>query len=161
MNRDDDAVSWTLGGPVGSPGQLTVLGDPYGGIKRPHDARMMGDVLTVFDNQAGMPGRKSRAVAYRIDPVAHTATMLWEFRNGGPNPGPTLGSVRQAADGSVLVNWSSGLQPIIEELAPNGTRLMSITIPGASSYRTVKYPPGDFDAATLRATAGGPQVTLP
>ena len=58
-----------------------------------------------------------------------TATMLWEFRNSGPNPGPTLGSVRQAADGSVLVNWSPGLQPIIEELAPNGTRLMSMHDP--------------------------------
>jgi hypothetical protein len=100
-------------------------------------------------------------VAYRIDEVARTATMLWEFRHPGPNPGATLGSVRQATDGSVLVNWSQGLQPIIEELAPNGTRLMSVTIPGASSYRTVKYAPGDFDVNTLRATAGGAQITLP
>ena len=122
---------------------------------------MVGDVLTVFDNQAGMPGRQSRAVAYRIDEGAGTATMLWEFRNSGPNPGATLGSVRQATDGSILVNWSQGLQPIIEELAPNGTRLMSITIPGASSYRTVKYAPGDFDVNRLRATAGGTQITLP
>ncbi len=124
---------------------------------------MVGDVLTVFDNQAGMPGRQSRAVAYRIDEVRafDTATMLWEFRNSGPNPGATLGSVRQATDGSILVNWSQGLQPIIEELAPNGTRLMSITIPGASSYRTVKYAPGDFDVNRLRATAGGTQITLP
>ncbi len=146
---------------MGSPGQLTVIGDPYGGLKRPHDARMVGDVLTVFDNQAGMPGRQSRAVAYRIDEVARTATMLWEIRNSGPNPGPTLGSVRQAVDGSILVNWSQGLQPIIEEFAPNRTRLMSITIPGASSYRTVKYAPGDFDVNTLRATAGGAQIALP
>jgi Arylsulfotransferase (ASST) len=154
-------ITWTLGGPAGSPGQLTVLGDPYGGPKRPHDARMVGDVLTVFDNQASIPGRQSRAVAYRIDEAAGTATLLWEFRNPGPNPGETLGSVRRATDGSVLVNWSSGLQPIIEEFAPNGTRLMAITIPGASSYRTVKYAPGDFDVTRLRATAGGAPITLP
>ena len=89
---DDGSVSWTLGGPVGSPGQLDVVGDPDGGPKRPHDARMVGDVLTVFDNQAGMPGRQSRAVAYRIDEVARTATMLREFQQRG-EPGSDLGGV--------------------------------------------------------------------
>ncbi len=87
--------------------------------------------------------------------------MLWEFRNSAPYTGDTLGSVQQADDGSVLVNWGAGLQPIVEELAPNGTRLMAIGLPaGGNSYRTVKYPPSDFDVATLRATAGG-SVTPP
>ncbi|HSP28109.1 MAG TPA: hypothetical protein VLN74_06125, partial [Ilumatobacteraceae bacterium] len=60
---------------------------------------------------------------------------------------------------SVLVNWGAGLQPLIEELAPNGTTLMSIGLPGFS-YRTLKYPPTDFDANVLRANAGG-SVTSP
>ena len=33
--------------------QLTIVGDPFGGPKRPHDARLNGNVLTMLDNQAG------------------------------------------------------------------------------------------------------------
>ncbi len=156
-------VEWTLGGPSTLAGlePLAIINDPYGGPKRPHDARMVGNVLTMLDNQAGMPGRQSRAVAYSIDPVTKTATMLWEVRNPVPYTGDTLGSVRQAADGSVLIGWSAGLQPLIEELAPDRTRLMAIGLPaGGNSYRTLKYAPGDFDLNTLRATAGG-SITVP
>jgi len=164
------ALEWVLGGPPLSPispvpnrtAPLTIIGDPYGGPKRPHDARLVGNVLTMMDNQAGMPGRSSRAVAYAIDEVNRTATMLWEFRNAGPFTGDTLGSAQQAADGSVLIGWGAGIQPMIEELAPNGTRLMAISQrPGGSSYRTVKYPPADFDVNQLRATAGGSVVAPP
>jgi hypothetical protein len=158
-------VVWTLGTPtaVAADGakKLTIVGDPYGGPKRPHDGRLVGNVVTMFDNRAGMPGQQSRAVAYAIDATAGTATMLWEFRNGAAYTGDTLGSVRQAADGSVLINWGAGLQPIIEELAPNGNRLMAIGLPnGGNSYRTVKYPPADFDVNALRNNAGG-SVTAP
>jgi hypothetical protein len=157
VDRATGNVVWTLGGPAPrtGPPPLTVVGDPYDGIKRPHDARLIGNVLTVFDNQAGMPGRVSRAVAYSIDETAGTATFLWEIRN--TRIGPTLGSVRQAADGSVLIGWGDNTQPMIEEFASDlRTRLLSITqMGGGSSYRTVKYPPSAFEVAALRATAGG------
>ena len=87
---------------------LTIVRDPYGGPKRPHDARLNGDVLTMLDNQAAT-GRTPRAVAYRIDEAAGTATMLWEFRNAAPG-GATLGSTQQTAD-SVVINWGAGQQP--------------------------------------------------
>ena len=87
--------------------------------------------------------------------------MLWEFRNSAPFTGDTLGSVRQNADGSVVVNWGAGLQPFLEELAPNGTRLMAVGLPNSgNSYRTIKYPPADFDVNVLRQQAGG-SVTPP
>jgi hypothetical protein len=155
-------VLWTLGTPASTdPGAkaLTILGDPLGGPKRPHDARLTGNVLTMLDNQAGT-GRPSRAVAYAIDVAAGTATMLWEFRNPASG-GSTLGSVQQAVDGSVVINWGAGQQPFLEELAPTGTRLMAIGLPNSgNSYRTVKYSPSDFDVNVLRANAGG-SVTPP
>ena len=163
-NSPSGAIEWVLGGPGVSPispvpnrpAPLKIMLDPYGGPKRPHDARLVGNVLTMMDNQAGMPGRSSRAVAYAIDEAKQTATMLWEFRNAGPFTGDTLGSVQQADDGSVLIGWGAGIQPMIEELTPNGARLMAIgQRTGGSSYRTVKYAPGDFDVNTLRAYAGG------
>jgi hypothetical protein len=160
------AIDWVLGGPIpsaltpplGRPAPLTVVGDPYGGPKRPHDARFdpVGNVLTMFDNQAGVSGRFPRAVAYEINVAAGTATMLWEIRNGVIG-GDTLGSVRQAG-GSVLIGWGAGLQPMIEELAWDGTRFTRLMAIGqrdsGSSYRTVKYPPSDFDINVLRANAG-------
>jgi hypothetical protein len=151
-------VRWTLGTPESTDAgakALTIVGDPYNGPKRPHDARLVGNVLTMFDNQAGMPGRKSRAVAYAIDEGAGTATMLWEFRNAAPFTGDTLGSVQQTGD-SVVVNWGAGLQPLIEEFTTGGGRLMAVGLPfGGFSYRTIKYPPTDFDVNILRQYAGG------
>jgi hypothetical protein len=113
----------------------------------------------MFDNRADT-GQQSRALAYRIDAAAGTATMLWEFRNSAPFTGDTLGSVQQTGD-SVLVNWGAGLQPLVEEFTPDGERLMAIGLPfGGNSYRTVKYPPTDFDVSNLRSAAGG-SVTPP
>ncbi len=164
-------VLWTLGTPkalsdtnpaarkqlriVGDP--YTTPGDPFSGPKRPHDARLNGNVLTMLDNRAGT-GNPSRAVAYTIDtsnPADPTATLLWEIRNRELG-GSTLGSVQQSVDGSVLINWGAGLQPIIDERTTNGDRLMAVGLPnGGNSYRTVKYAPSDFDVDQLREFAGG------
>ena len=168
VEHADGDVEWTLGTPPANnprpagpqAPRLRIVGDPFGGPKRPHDARLNGNVLTMLDNQVGT-GRPSRAVAYTIDtsnPADPTATLLWEIRNAVPG-GATLGSARQTPDGSVVVNWGAGLQPFLEEFAPNGTRLMSVGLAfGGNSYRTVKYPPADFDVNQLRATAGGSVV---
>jgi hypothetical protein len=160
-------VEWTLGTPASTDGakRLQIVGDPYttpgdpfSGPKRPHHAQLNGNVLTMLDNQAGT-GRPSRAVAYRIDVAAGTATMVWEIRNRVTG-GETLGSTQQTAD-SVVINWGAGLQPIIDERTPDGTQLMVVGLPfGGNSYRTIKYPAGDFDVNQLRATAGG-AVTAP
>ena len=80
----------------------------------------------------------------------------------GSTGGATSGSAQQVDGGAVVVNWGAGLQPSLEEIAPNGSRLMSVRLPfGGNSYRTVKYPPADFDVNTLRATAGGSVVPPP
>jgi hypothetical protein len=154
-------VLWTLGGPKPRDGQnpLEIVGDQLGGPKRTHDARLVGNVLTMFDNRAGT-GQPSRAVAYEIDEVKREARFLWEIRN--TRTAPTLGSVRQAADGSVLVCWGDGIQPLIEEFAADRvTRLMSITqVGGGASYRAVKYAPEAFDVNLLRQYAGG-SITPP
>ena len=168
VDRATDQVEWTLGTPKAKNDtdplnrkQLRIVGDPFDGPKRPHDARLTGNVLTMFDNQAGT-GRPSRAVAYEIDtsnPADPTATMLWEFRNSAP-AGATLGSVQQTGD-SVVINWGNGLQPFLEEFTADGTRLMAVGLPfGGNSYRTIKYPPADFDVNVLRQYAGG-SVTPP
>jgi hypothetical protein len=150
-------VLWKLGG--AAPGtrpkpQLTIVGDPLGGPLRPHDARLNGDVLTLFDNRSGTSG-PARAVAYRIDALAGTATMLWEIRDPQGRPSGGLGSVRVQADGSIVVCWG-GLQPMFQEFGPDRMSRMTISsVPTHLSYRIVKYPKATFSASVLRATAGG------
>ena len=161
----DGDVEWVLGGtlPTGVPPQgtpdaprLQIIGDPYGGPLRPHDARLRGNVLTIFDNRTSNgSGEPARAVAYRIDPVAMTATMLWQIERGDGGASPAQGSARVTPDGSVLVSWGTQ-QPVFEEFTRSGRRLMSIReLPTGISYRIVKYAPAAFDRAQLRNLAGG------
>lgn len=156
VDRSSGDVEWTLG-PVTSPGarQLTIVGDPLGGPRRQHDARLDGDVLTMFDNHTATAGA-ARAVAYRIDTDAGTATMLWERRQSAGLVSNALGSARPASDGSVLIDWGLPIQPMFEELDAAGERLLAIwQQPSGNSYRIVKYPAGTFDRDTLRGQAGG------
>jgi hypothetical protein len=157
VDRATGGVDWILGGAtsVARPERLTIVGDPLGGPRRPHDARLVGDVLTLFDNRAGMTGEAARAVAYRIDPVARTATLLWQIAEPQGRNSFGLGSVRVAGDGSVLVGWGA-LQPMFAEYTADRELLMSIAHePSHQSYRIVKYPKDTFSAAVLRLTAGG------
>lgn len=166
VDHDTEQVDWILGSlpsEPGSPGyvanesgapRLRIVGDTLGGPRRPHDARLRGDVLTLFDNRAAT-GQPARAVAYRIDEVARTATLLWEIRNPSGASSPGLGVNRVTPDGSVLVDWGGGLQPMFEEFTAAGVSMMTIAQPGGASYRIVKEPPTAFSAGVLRANAGG------
>ena len=96
-----------------------------------------------------------RAVAYRIDTNAGTATMLWEIHDPHGRPSGGLGSVRVQPDGSVLVCWG-GLQPMFQEFGPDHVSRMTIASdPLHLTYRIVKYPKATFSASVLRANAGG------
>jgi Arylsulfotransferase (ASST) len=157
VDRETDAIDWILGGDptVVRAERLTIKGDPLGGPRRPHDARLNGDVLTLFDNRTGIPGQAARAVAYRIDETARTATLLWQITEPQGRPSNGLGSVRVASDGSVLVAWG-GLQPMFEEFDASHHRLWTFALaPEEQSYRIVKYPTSAFNVNVLRGAAGG------
>jgi hypothetical protein len=82
--------------------------------------------------------------------------MLWEHRHPGGRQSAALGSARVGADGSVLIDWGTPFDPIIEELDAAGDRLLAISLrPSGATYRIVKYPASTFDRATLRTQAGG------
>ena len=109
----------------------------------------------LFDNRTDT-SEPARAVAYAIDELAGTATMLWQIDEPQGRSSAGLGSNRVSADGSVLVDWGGGLQPMFEEFDADHNSIMRISqIGGGNSYRIVKEPPRSFSAALLRATAGG------
>ena len=162
-------VDWILGGNPAVPNKsgaprLTIVGDPLGGPLRMHDARIDGDLVTMYDNRTADPGgAPSRAVAYRIDtsdadPANWTATLEWQISHPEGLTSNQIGSTRVTPDGSILVNWGSTQPMFVEYAAPadGSAELMRIEItPNEAAYRIVKYAPGAFDADELRATAGG------
>ncbi|MDJ0770573.1 MAG: aryl-sulfate sulfotransferase [Ilumatobacter sp.] len=161
IDRATGDVAWILDSqPASTPNKsggtrLDIVGDPLGGPLRPHDGRLDGDVLTLFDNRVDS-GQPARAVAYQIDAGAGTATLLWQIDEPLGRESFGLGSVRVGSDGARLIDWGGGLQPVFQEYDAAGDLIMSITmVGGGTSYRIVKEPPSSFSAGLLRATAGG------
>lgn len=138
--------------------RLKIVGDRLNGPLRMHDARLVGDRLTMHDNRTGS-GQPARFVEYRIDDSSAdsdewTATLVRSINAPFNLTSGSVGSARAAADRSVLMGWGA-LRPVFVEYAADGvTELLRVNVPDASPYRIVKYAPGDFDADELRATAG-------
>ena len=170
VDRATGDVDWILGSLPSDPAapgyvanlggatRLRIIGDPWGGPRRQHDARFdeSTKILTVYDNRTAMIGQSARVVAYRIDEAAGTATMTREIRQPSGLLSGALGSARVAADGSVLVNWGQ-LQPMFTELDAADDTLLSITS-DVGVFRAIKVPKVTFAGDELRATTGGTLV---
>ncbi|MEZ5296798.1 MAG: aryl-sulfate sulfotransferase, partial [Ilumatobacteraceae bacterium] len=160
VDRSTKQVEWILGSlPVSAPQKsgaprLTIVDDPLDGPRRPHNAQLNGNVLTMFDNRTDT-GQPSRAVAYRIDTNAKTATLIWSIEAPGAQTAFGLGSVDPDPDGSVLVGWGP-VQPMIQEFDADRTLTMQIgQVPGGAIYRVAKEPKSAWTVSQLRAAAGG------
>jgi hypothetical protein len=83
------------------------LNDPLQGFRHQHSVRRLPDGnLLLFDN--GGHGREelSRAVEYKIDERARTATLVWEYRAKPGNPfSASGGSVQRLSNGNTLIGW--------------------------------------------------------
>ncbi len=161
VDRTTGNVDWVLGQmPSDAPqvtkdAQLTIVGDVRGGPRRPHDARLNGNVLTMYDNRTAT-GEPARAVAYEIDTTARTATLLWHIEDELGRSSGGLGSNRINADDTILVSWGGGIQPVFGEYTPSGEPLLEITqVAGGNAYRIIKEPMSAFSLDLLRSTAGG------
>jgi hypothetical protein len=140
VDRRTGAVVWRLGGKRSSfamgPGTEFAL---------QHDARRRADgAITLFDNVAeDLParGRRSRALALRLDERAKTATVAktWEHPDGLLSG--TQGSVQNLDGGGVFVGWG-GLQPYFTEFAADGRTLFDARFARADveSYRAYRMP---------------------
>jgi len=169
VDRSTDAIEWILASAVTDPAdpayvaplsgapRLRILGDPLGGPRRMHDARIDGDLVTMHDNRTAT-GEASRVVTYRIDlddPAGPSATLVREIVHPEGRTSQQVGSAQVTSDGSVLVDWGA-TQPIFVEYGQDDTELFRIELPSRDqAYRITKYGIERFDADELRATAGG------
>jgi hypothetical protein len=159
-NRQDDAVYaidrktgkivWKLGG-TPTPQSLTVLGDPRPNapLGGQHDARLLPDgTVTIFDD-ASLQGQPPRAVRYRVDAAAHTATFLQQVVDPAVSSPICCGSARVLGNGNWLVSW--GNNPVMGEYEPDGTPVFKLVFDDLFSYRFVPVTGVTLSAAQLRA----------
>jgi hypothetical protein len=109
-------VLWRLGG---RHNQFTIIGDPLGGFGFQHDVRVLdnGDLL-FYDNGLLHTPPESRAVEYRLDLGAMTATLVWQYRHDPPLFTPFVGSVQRFQNGNTLVGF--GAAATMTEVTPEG-----------------------------------------
>jgi Arylsulfotransferase (ASST) len=142
-------IVWKLGG-TSTPESLTVSGDPRGyTFGAQHDPRLLPDgTLTVFDNRSNLSNKRPRAVRFRIDEQAGTATHLKSITDPGVATSSCCGSARRLGDGDWLIGWGSG-NPI-GGYKPDGKRTFLLDFGSDFSYRAEPVPPGAASVQDLR-----------
>jgi len=135
------AMRWRFGG---QKNQFVLNGDPLGGFGIQHDVRLLanGDLL-LFDNGNYHNPPESRAVEYRLDTLAMTATLVWQYRHATPIFAPYVGSTQRYRNGHTLVGF--GAAGIMTEVAADGSvvwegTLVSPDPPPTTFYRVRQLP---------------------
>jgi hypothetical protein len=166
-------IVWRLGGRASD---FTFVDDPYGGPCAQHTASLLpnGHVL-VFDDgsDAGLSKplcvdpadpsgppvtrQQSRVAEYELDPVNHTATLVWSYVPTGWYSW-FMGSAARLANGDTLVGWAAETDALATEVAPNGDLLWQLRladpkpVPPLISYRASLMTGSDADLPVVSAS---------
>jgi hypothetical protein len=156
INKQTGQIAWKLGG-TRTPRSLEVKGDPrrqtFGGQ---HDARLLPDgTLTAFDDRTELANEKPRAVRYRINERARTATLLSSITEREVPVSTCCGSARRLQNGSWLIDWGrnptrEGPSNAVGGYTPNGTRTFLLSFGSTASYRAEPVPKRALSARALR-----------
>jgi Arylsulfotransferase (ASST) len=116
IDSHSGAVLWRLGG---AKGDYKFVADPLGGFSKQHAVKILpnGNVL-LFDNGSDHSPPQSRAVEYRLDPVAKTATMVWESRHDPLLYAMYVGWVERLQGGNTWIGYT--MLGRVVEVAPGG-----------------------------------------
>ena len=141
INRDTGEVIWRLGG---THSTLTFVNDPLNGPRNQHGFRALGHGhYILFDNGNLHSPPVSRAVEYVVDPVAQTATLVWQFRDTPDKYAYYMGNVQRLTNGNTHINWVLAGYPKACEVDPNGVKQLELNLaPGYDLYRVVAAPLG-------------------
>jgi hypothetical protein len=148
IDKSTGKIVWKLGG-AKTPKSLTVRNDPHGyTFGGQHDARLLPDgTLTVFDNRTRLTQAKPRAVRFRIDEQARTATLLESITDPAVTASNCCGSARRLGSGDWLIDW--GPAGGIGGYTSAGERTFRLTFP-YWSYRAEPVPSSALSSQDLR-----------
>ena len=100
VDRATGNTVWFMGG---VENEFTFVGDS--GFGPQHAPEFREGRLGLFDNRDATEG--SRAVEYRVDEAARTATLEWSYAPDDPQYALVLGDTTRRDDGSHLMAWGS------------------------------------------------------
>ncbi len=116
INRTSGQIIWRLGG---RNNQFQFTGDPLGGFSAQHYAQFTPQgTLLLYDNGTRHSPPQSRAVEYRLDETAKTATMVRQFRQDPVAITPFVGSAQRLDNLNTLVGW--GWNSFVTEYSATG-----------------------------------------
>jgi hypothetical protein len=147
VDRATGAVLWKLGGRQ-TPRSLRMVGAGVADLGGQHDVRSLPDgTVTLHDNGTGL-GRAPRALRFRIDAQAGTATVVEKLTDRFGARSPCCGSARKLPGGDWVISWG-GIHRI-EERTAAGKRVFTLRFPLHISYRAFPVLPGHFTYRALR-----------
>ncbi|MBC8144796.1 MAG: aryl-sulfate sulfotransferase, partial [bacterium] len=136
INRQTGEIIWRMGG---KNNQFTFINDPVG-FSYQHDARWFGEeTMTLYDNGNYNVPRVSRAIEYRVDEVAMTATLVWQYRHKPDIFSYAMGNAQRLPNGNTLSGWGS--YPNVTEVRRDGSVAFELAFaPGVYTYRAFRLP---------------------
>lgn len=128
---------WRLGGPHN---EFAFVNDPLDGFGGQHSARILpnGNLL-LYDNGWTHTSPETRVAEYHLDPTAHTATLVWQFRHDPPLFTPFVGSAQRLTDGSTVVGY--GNAGLVTQVGADGSVRWEaqLTVDGAVDYSAYRF----------------------
>jgi hypothetical protein len=128
------SIIWTLGGKHSSFNMGSGTNFEW-----QHDARMIGQTLTVF-NDGALPQEESESSAKEIliNRASLTATLEHSFTHSPPLLAGSQGSAQTLSNNNVFVGWGS--EPEFSEYTPSGQQIFNGSFPlGVTSYRAYRF----------------------
>jgi Arylsulfotransferase (ASST) len=128
IDRSDGAMLWRWGG---KHNQFQFLGDTLQ-FSYQHAIRYTPTgTFTLFDNgdyrdTTGV--LYSRAIEYRMDETAKTATEVWQFRHSPSLYAYAMGYVQRLDDGNTLIGWGAGETVAATEVTPKDSTILEIVM---------------------------------
>jgi len=136
IDRETGNIIWRLGG---AHNQFRFVNDAIGFSYQHAVRRIANGDITMFDNGDFHVPVFSRAVEYRLDTAAMTATLVWQYRDTPDVDGYAMGYVQRMDNGNTLIGWGAA-NPTVTEVAPDGTKLYEMSFDsGVYSYRAYRY----------------------
>jgi hypothetical protein len=127
IDKSSGDILWKLGGSE-TPQSLDFVGEERTGavFGGQHDARVLPDgTVTLYDNALAR-GAPPRAVRYRIDAAAGTATLLEDIRDPDIDESIFAGGARRLPGGNWVVSWG-GVESI-GEYKPSGRQVFGLEL---------------------------------
>ncbi len=136
INAQTGAIIWRLGG---KKSQFTFVNDSFNGFSHQHGIRRLanGNII-LFDNGNLHSPPTSRAVEYRLDEQAKTATLVWEYRHEPTLYGFALGFAQRLANGNTLICYGIAQRIIEVDAAGNKVWDLKIEEPNRFVYRAFR-----------------------